>query len=65
MSKPSRSHPQQRNADPSPDEIRHHCERFQSRWSAGERERRQMLHAVAWEVPRVSLLDLPGDVTAD
>jgi len=64
MSKPSRSHPQQ-SPDPSPAEIRQHCQRFQSRWSAGERARRQQLHATAWEVPRASVLDLPGDVTDD
>ena len=61
---PERSHPQQ-SPDPTPAEIRQHCERLQSRWSAGERERRQMLHATAWEVPRASVLDLPSDVTDD
>ncbi|MEE2937632.1 MAG: hypothetical protein VYA84_16700 [Planctomycetota bacterium] len=64
MSKPKPPHPQ-RTDDPSPAEIRQHCQSFQSRWSAGERSRRQMLHATAWEVPRASVMDLPGDVTAE
>jgi len=59
-----RSHPQQ-SPDPSPAEIRQLCQRFQSRWSAGERARRQQLHATAWEVPRVDTAGMSDGVTAD
>ena len=44
----------QKPNDPTPEEIREHCRRFQASWSADERRRRERIDNVPWGIPELA-----------